>query len=195
MRYAPVEVVVAFADVVGAAAFAYIAYRLASVSGRLGGRLEGPIAFSLLTAAQLFALAAVLAGHRVTYSAYVATASFSAAGFAILALASRGTAWALVPAAVPVLADLAASACAVWASGRFAGPARLLVAALGFSFVVRAAGLVMLPGPAGVSALALGEVLRSMAAAALAVTYATPPRGGSVGEAEEEQDGDTAGRA
>ena len=180
------EAVVAVVDLIGAAAFAYITLSLARIARSAGGRLEAPLAFSLLVLAQVFAAIAALASARVAYTAYVATASFSAAGFLIL-VTVRGRLVALVPAAiVPLATDIVAALSAAWASMSFSGLARLLVAGLGLSFIVRLAGLLLLPSVTGVLVLALGEILRSMGAAVLAVVYAMPAGGKGVGEAEEE---------
>ncbi len=170
-----VEIVVSALDLLGAAGFAYIALRLASLTLRIGGEPKASWAFSLLAAAQILASLAAISGGRLSYTAYVATASFSAAGFAMLT-ACRERQYALIPLALalPLGFDLLAAATAIVASMGFRGPARTLVAGIGVTFLVRTVGLVLLPGPTGEVLLAIGESLRSMGAAMLAVLYAAP---------------------
>ncbi len=173
-----VEVSVALVDLLGAAAFAYIAFRLAGLTKSFEADPRGPAAFTLLALAQVLASVAALGGGRASYTAYVATASFTLAGFLVLLPGSRRQ-YSAVPFTLllPLGFDLAAAAAALAASLGFRGPARIMVSLIGASFLVRTMGLTVMPSPLGEMLLIVGEIMRGLVATMLAVLYAALPGG------------------
>ncbi len=180
----------ALVNLAGAAGFAYITYRLYRAASALQGRMDAPLAFAMLLAAQLAGALAHLAPEREAFAAYTATGSLTAAALAsLMAAGSRGypiVALQVPPALLAFATDAMAVLVAAAGVFRFRGEARLLSAILALAFALRALSIPLLPSPPGLWALAIGEALRALAAAALALRYAAPA---VVGIEEEKEQG------
>ncbi len=171
------EVSVAVVDLVGALAFAYIAFVLARIARSIGGSIDTANGFIVLALAQVSATIAILSSGRIAYTFYVATSIFSAAGFTIIFTSRKKLYTITLPALLPILSDAIATVAALIASYRFRGVAKILVASLSIGFILRLASLFLLPSSSGVLLLVLGEYSRSIVATALAVFYALPQGG------------------
>ncbi len=182
----------ALVEAIAALAFAVIAYRLYIVYTRLGlGSLESGFAgFTLLSASSLaMMLASLVSSPRASFSIYVASSVLAVGGLYLLA-PRRGLGVVIPLGGLKVLValfDYLAGVMGFAAAQAARGPARILLAVIAVSYLVR--GTSMLGGALGmgpgmvVLVLFIGELLRAASAAALAVFYAT--LGGS-GEEEEE---------
>ncbi|MEB3861847.1 MAG: hypothetical protein GSR84_06470 [Desulfurococcales archaeon] len=182
----------ALVEAIAAAAFTVIAYRLYIVYSRLReDPLESGLAgFTLLAASSLAMMIASLASSpRASLSIYVASSILAVGGFYLLS-PLRGMTVVIPLGGLKVLValfDYLAGIMGFTASQTTRGPARVLLAIIALSYMVRGTSMLggaLGMGPASVAlALFVGELLRAASAAALAVFYATL---GGNGEEEEE---------
>ena len=182
----------AAAEIVSAVAFAVIAYRIYKASRLLESErlLYHCIGFTLLALSQaLMTLAVTVGDPRLQVSLYTASSVTAIGGlYAVNPRRGQGEPGIMPVAGVTgvktviILADSLAGIQGLITAGNTTGPARLLLAGIGVSYLVRALSVILPLLGAGGSAgyiLIAGEALRALSAAVLAALYALGGRQGA----------------
>ena len=163
----------------GSAAFTYIALLLHRLRRLTGGPVEPVAGFLLLALSHAWVIVEALASSpRLAYTGYTGAASASLAGLLLLLASTRppgASAAALAPLLLlPGALDASAALAAAYASAaRFRGPARAYMVLYAAGHAARSLGAVLLPSPIASALVAVGELLRSTMAAAMAAHYAS----------------------
>ncbi len=187
----PDKAILAFIELVSMIAFTIISLRLYRLYRLLKSIniLRGAVCFSLLSMSQaLMAFSVVSDNPRTAMALYASSSVLAAGGLYSLAAPHQGNYGFITVGGLKLgisVLDYVAGMLGLAASYNSRGVARIFLAVIGFSYMVRGASLIanmtgVMQGY--VALLVLGEIVRATSAAVFSLFYASPGHGSGAEE-------------